>query len=47
MKRNATGTFSLDRWDEEQPYLDEESVKLTRAHIEKGRHSYTLDYELD
>jgi len=35
MKRNATGTFTLDRWEEEKPYLEQEGVKFTRAHIDK------------
>lgn len=35
MKQTASGTFNLDRWDEEQPHLERDGVKLTRAHIEK------------
>ncbi len=29
----AEGTFSLDRFDDEPPYDDQDGVKLARAHI--------------
>lgn len=35
MKQTASGTFNLDRWDEEQPHLERDGVKLTRAHVDK------------
>ena len=31
----AEGTFSLDRFDDEPPYDDQDGVKLARAHISK------------
>ncbi len=54
----AEGTFSLDRFDDEPPYDDQDGVKLARAHITgirgegeittgpDGGHSDPLDYEL-
>jgi hypothetical protein len=31
----AEGTFSLDRFDAEDPYDDQDGVKISRAHISK------------
>ena len=31
----AEGTFSLDRFDAEDPYDDHDGVKIARAHISK------------
>jgi Protein of unknown function (DUF3224) len=33
--QRAQGTFSLDRFDDEGPYDDQDGVKLARAHITK------------
>ena len=33
--QRAQGTFSLDRFDDEAPYDDQDGVKLARAHITK------------
>ena len=33
--QRAQGTFSLDRFDDEPPYDDQDGVKLARAHITK------------
>ena len=33
--QRGQGTFSLDRFDDEPPYDDQDGVKLARAHITK------------
>lgn len=38
MSEHATGTFDLDRWEEQPPYDERDGNKLTRVHIEKTFH---------
>lgn len=38
MSERATGTFDLDRWEEQPPYDERDGNKLTRVHIDKTFH---------